>query len=303
MAGFFVVAWRVRAAVMPRIPILACLFSLIGVGASASDPIYGLSSDLVEYVQASEWIAEHNIRDALPAFRFVRDPASVPAERVQTGPVEAIAVPLPPALAERMLGRSLPPLVATLHDIETGQPLQSCTAPCRLDWAPGRPAWLMLYRFGGEIMFLELPLQRDDLPTLLARMGDAYNAADTEIEREACRAKGEIKRAREVSAAAEPCFSVPPAMPPAARRSGRCTVGFDVAEDGALINVATKSCTEALFCDVAARTVSTWHYVPAVELRAFVPQAGLETRVQWWARDQHGTDLPEPDTLWVACQG
>lgn len=277
---------------------------LIPANAIASDRTFGLDVETIQILEAQEAFTEASIQqDGLPEFRFIRDPNSIPERLDIVGPFVDVPISLDARLAERMERASLPSLVATLHNIETGEPLQSCAAPCVLDRLADETVFLILYRFGGQIQFVELPTQDSYLPTILSRMSQAFNAADDAVKRAECQARGDAKRSQSLSTDAELCFGITPPLPPSARRSGHCIVDFDVTAEGLTENIRARECTEFHFCKSSALSVVSSHYVPKIELHAFVAQTGLERTIRYTVKDQYDRLLPEPEGLLVSCNG
>lgn len=159
--------------------------------------------------------------------------------------------------------------IVTLHDLETGAPLESCIAPCKLPVIPKENFFLMRYK----------PNHRWDLVKTSVsdwkrvRKSSDYWKYDTKYwyfdyplwpnvdqKMEQCRVK--IENSKKINGPAKPCVRVSPIMPAKTVTSGVCTVMFDVDENGLTENWEIKNCTHDIFKQNSLEVLKYWLYFP-----------------------------------------
>jgi len=184
--------------------------------------------------------AQLHLRD----FKLVKQVATYPERFNDNNP---IAVKSDPAGA-----------IATLHDMSTGEPLESCETPCELKVNRTSDYWLALYKFAHEPVVFAAGYG-DDLGTIW--LGGNY----MEIEKKHFTCMAKFEKRREKDRDAEVCIRTPPIMPSNAERSGHCDVLFDVSKKGRPINIKTTYCSDDIFSRPTIEAVSWWFYYPKVE--------------------------------------
>lgn len=95
---------------------------------------------------------------------------------------------------------------------------------------------------------------------------------------------------------AQPCYRVPPIMPPRAERSGHCKMVFDISRAGKPLNIRAKSCTGKVFAKPSIAAIEHWVYLPAKENGVFVVRTGVESKMSFKLTNELGTLIPEPET-------
>ena len=178
--------------------------------------------------------------------------------------------------------------VLTLLDHRTGQPLQTCEAPCALFVDPARRYAVMAFRWGFEPGWshyapdMEPGERRIDLgrdfAALRARKGACYKA---------------WQASDKLDAEATPCFRYPPRMPRSAERSGHCMVRFDVDTRGQPVNVDAFRCSDPLFKTPSETAISWWHYTPRTERGQALVQERIVSRMSFRLNDANGDPIPE----------
>ena len=279
---------------------------LVAAPSLAGDNPYGLSRMEAARIAEQEAAFEALYKRQASAFRLLRDLEDLPGQKGGSLPV-SLREAGPGAGTNFNRAPDGPPTIAILHDPRNGRPVDNCEMPCIMRMNPRTLAMLTIYRYGSEPVSLPAfefdergrPIRQ---PTRL-EIPLGYNAVDAMANRKACREESEARLDTTISADADPCFRVPPRMPAMAERSGHCKVVFTALADGETADVVARECTDTVFCDSAALSVSRWHYYPKIELGEFVERPDIETKISFRLTETDGSVIPEPTGDLIPCIG
>jgi len=181
--------------------------------------------------------------------------------------------------------------IATLHDIHSGEPLQSCQTPCILNMASGREYNVTYYKLGHVPRII--PMSSDDLKykTIPWRLGvnmfEAYQKG-FKCYRDFARQKSKPDQD------AKPCYRAGPIVPSGTNESGYCFVRLDVNKFGRPENIDAYFCTHENFKANSEAIAVTWSYTPKIERGQAVTQTGVETKLTYRITDKAGALLKGP---------
>jgi hypothetical protein len=178
--------------------------------------------------------------------------------------------------------------VLTLHDIDTGEPLESCTSPCSLSLDPANDYGLAAYRAGHIPVFQGINI---DIPERLRTVDLGPDFRQLYIKKLQCRL--EWQKSEKEDSDATPCFRIPPQMPEGAKRSGHCQMVFDVDETGQPRNIRVTFCTDPIYEAPSMGTIHWWHYTPKTERGQALVQTGIESKMTFRLADEAGNLIPE----------
>lgn len=223
-----------------------------------------------------------SMRQHQPDFRIVKKPETFP-ERYNAN------IPLNITTSTSDGERDVKALL-TLHDGTTGEPMESCYAPCVLHKSQGRPAYVMAYRLG----YYPMPVSIDD-PDIMAaeepywdgqyEISLGINFFEARLKAKAC--EREFAQMPRDDADTTPCFRMPP-MVPQVEYSGYCKIAFDVTATGQTINMRPTECTDSAFEFTSLLTVSHWKYHPKIERGVPVLRTDVETTLRYEVTDYDG---------------
>jgi len=83
-----------------------------------------------------------------------------------------------------------------------------------------------------------------------------------------------------------------PSLPRKAKRSGWCSVQYDITKRGGTRNVKILDCSEDIFSANTLKAVTEWRYIPKVENGNFVEVLNYEYIIQYQYRDKNGDVIP-----------
>lgn len=195
----------------------------------------------------------------------------------------------------------LPRPLITLHDVVTGEPLETCALPCQLHMDTQRE--YMISGFVKGHFSLPRPIrnpvvrrsEEPDWPGVY-ELNVGHNVYSIEAGHRACEA--EFRARPMVNGPAAPCLRYAPTMPPI-DYSGYCIMNFDITEGGTTENIRRAECSDPAFEAEAWLAVSGWKYHPAVERGVRVPHTGVETKLVFNVTDYEGRSLDENGELAV----
>jgi len=252
------------------------LSMLMAFGSSA--PVF--ANDGVPETLAAFYVS--HFQNRYPGFRIVKTIETYPERYNATIPFDVTT-----SLSDGQ--RDLRALI-TLHDGSTGEPLESCYAPCTLHKSHGRRAFVVAYKYG----YLPLPVTIDDPEDMLkfSRFWDGkyqihmgINYAKAARKAKSC--DREFAKLPKTDSEARPCFRHPPLVPQV-EYSGYCKVAFDLTVTGRTENLRTTDCTDPVFETPSLMTVSTWKYHPKIERGVAVPRKGIESKLRYDITDYDG---------------
>ena len=179
-----------------------------------------------------------------------------------------------------------PGAIVTLHDIKTGEPLESCKTPCELSVDYTTLYVAGFYKFGYQ--YNHYPIKHgDDFPeTWLGK-----NYLDVAKKHRQC--QREFKARPLQDADVKPCVRVPPVMPAQATKSGHCKMIFDVSKIGRPTNIRATQCTEPHFENPSIESVSWWFYNPKVERGTAVSALNIESKMSFRLTNEDGKIIDE----------
>ncbi|MDB2438641.1 energy transducer TonB [Hellea sp.] len=215
---------------------------------------------------------EDSVRLQLRDFEIVKEPRQF-AERFNDN--ESVEIKSDPIGA-----------IATLHDISTGEALETCKTPCDLHINRVEEYILVLYKFAHEPVIFPIGFG-DEIGTVW--LGANYQ----EIEQKHLSCYLEFLGRDKKDTDAEVCLRTPPIMPSDAQKSGHCNVEFDVSVEGRPINIKTTYCTEELFSRPSIQSVGWWFYYPKVERGMAVERSGVTNKITFKLADESGQIIPE----------
>lgn len=91
----------------------------------------------------------------------------------------------------------------------------------------------------------------------------------------------------------KPILRFPPNMPSSAKRSGHCTVRFNVNAVGVPYDIETTFCTQSVFKRPTLRSVAQWKYRPRISNGEATAMMGITNRVTFRLSDEKGDIIPE----------
>ncbi|MEP4051338.1 MAG: energy transducer TonB [Litorimonas sp.] len=176
--------------------------------------------------------------------------------------------------------------IVGLHDIRTGEPLESCQSPCELHIDTTRRYMLVYYKRGyyPDYFFLENGELTKDVS-----LGHNY----INIYRQHRKCWRDFKASEKIDRDAIPCVRIQPKFPKFIDRSGHCEMIFDVSEGGRPINIRTKSCSDPRFERTTIQTIRWWFYDPKVERGSAVMRPNVETKMVFQLMGLGGKILDE----------
>lgn len=182
--------------------------------------------------------------------------------------------------------------VVTLHDANSGEPIENCLSPCELMRQKGRDYVVTAFKVGF------IPRLMGTRSGSSAKNGSlaidlGLNLFKTMQEHVTCRKAFLAKE--KVDGDAQPCFRFPAPMPRNAKTSGHCKMKFDLTEMGKAKNIEAVSCTNKIFEAPSRFAIGWWMYNPKVDRGVPVPQLALETTMTFRLQDEEGNLIPEPD--------
>lgn len=182
--------------------------------------------------------------------------------------------------------------IASLHDYDSGEPLESCRTPCTLHLQPNEKYYLEYFKAGywprGRVVRSN---KADRLLKFEMKMGVNY----FEISKEHKKCRKEISEMNVNEQDTKPCYRHAAYMPPTAKASGHCKMVFDVTEKGRPINIKAESCTNEIFERPSKSAISWWRYFPQVSQGTKVTREGVQTKMTFRLRDEDGNLIPEPE--------
>ena len=176
--------------------------------------------------------------------------------------------------------------IATLHDIQTGEPLETCKTPCQFHIAQNQAYMSIYYKFGHR------PVPRPisaKAPAHKVWLG--INYLDVLKQQKEC--WDDYKAGFQDDGDAAPCVRVPPIMPPMAKKSGHCKMLFDVSPKGRPENIKTTYCSQTYYAKSSIESVKWWFYTPKVERGQAVTRYGVESKITFKLSDEEGNIIPE----------
>jgi len=176
--------------------------------------------------------------------------------------------------------------VATLHNIRTGEPLESCKTPCELNVDYTTTYILMFYKYGHLPHYFPVG-NGDEIKDVW--LGKNY----VDLERKHINCRKAFKGTKMTDSDAEPCVRVPPIMPQEAQKSGHCNIIFDVSKEGRPKNIKANYCTEPHFESPSIEAVTWWFYNPKVERGSAVERVGVKTKMSFRLNDEDGRIIDE----------
>ncbi|MEP3653881.1 MAG: energy transducer TonB [Litorimonas sp.] len=187
-------------------------------------------------------------------------------------------------------GRSVKALV-TLHDGDTGEPLESCYSPCTLHKESGRHVYIYAYRIGHAP--IPLYIDRDPIEEKRAepywkgihKISLGPNFRQIYVKRKKCEI--EFADRLKMDADASPCYRSPPHVPHV-DFSGECKVTYDLTKMGNPINIVATTCTDPVFEGPTMMAVSSWKYYPKVDRGVAVKREGIESTMRFDITDFDG---------------
>ncbi len=179
--------------------------------------------------------------------------------------------------------------IATLHDLRTGEPLESCATPCTLHGRSSEVYALNLYKDGYLPMMVPVEAKKWAMRPRTLDLGPDYNAI--KVKRRKC--KLEFQKSEKIDDDAVACVRLPPRMPGRAKKSGHCKLTFDINAKGYTKNIKIKSCTNKVFESASLWSVKWWFYNPKVERGLAVERPGAETKVTFRLSNEKGDTIPE----------
>lgn len=259
---------------------------------------YGLADNIQARIVGVEADYEQMIKTNVRKFRLVRE--------VETfSPIAGKTVPVPVNISDAEMRNvkrdNSPPIIATLHDRRTGEPLDNCLAPCTLQSPMIPPGMLTLYRYGST------PVQRGAEAFAFLDADEeiyiGFNEVDHQLERARCAIEFKVIRATEPTRDAKPCVRVPPLMPTEAQHSGHCKMAFNVSRTGETIDVRAVECSEQEFCEASLAGVQRWIYYPKLNYGETEIRLGVESKVSFRLTNFTGAVIPAPDGDMEPCVG
>jgi hypothetical protein len=224
------------------------------------DSGYPLSASIQNQILGVEVDFERMVRTRAQDFNLQRSVETLP---VLTGRTIEVPIKLLESEQVKVSRPSSPPVIATLHDRRTGQPLDVCEAPCVLKSPMIPPGMLTLYRYGTKPLSMGAEIYAFDPDPPPIFLG--FNEVDHQVERDRCAMEFKVLRIGEETRDAEACVRVPPRMPDEAQRSGYCRVIFNISQTGDPIDVRADECSEQIFCEPTTEAVRRWIYYPILE--------------------------------------
>lgn len=180
--------------------------------------------------------------------------------------------------------------IATLHDIQTGEPLQNCLTPCNLNIDAVRTYGLSYFKFGHQPQVMTLHSADRVFAPYDTYLG--MNFLEAYKEGVKCY-RTFMAETSKPDATAAPCYRVPPLMPETAETSGHCLMRFDVTRKGRAENITAISCSDSVFKAASGRTVKWWAFTPKIDRGEAVTETGVETKIVFRLMDKSGELIPE----------
>ncbi len=182
--------------------------------------------------------------------------------------------------------------IATLRDINTGAPLESCKTPCTLHMAPSQTYGITYFKAGhipAERTLGPEDLKYDTIPVPMGvNLFDAYQIGMR------CY-KNFLALKNKPDEDAKPCYRAPPVVPSGVNESGFCIMVFDVNNYGRTENIRATDCTHEKFVRNSEMVVGTWSFTPKVERGMPVTQKDVKTKLTYRVMDDSGSLLPGPE--------
>lgn len=179
--------------------------------------------------------------------------------------------------------------VATLHDHQSGEPLETCLTPCRLNGRANLTYDLALYKKGYWPQLI--PLEVNQWERKPEKISLGFNLNRMMKDRQACFAVN--KRGFTKDGDAVPCARMPPSMPHKARRSGHCMVEFDIRSNGIPVNVNASQCSDEVFKEASEFAIQWWVYKPKIDRGIAVDRIGVQSKMKFNLTDKDGNIIPE----------
>jgi len=228
------------------------------------------------------------VRSHYPEFRLVKKIEDFP-ERYNT----SVKLPIRGASGT---GSATERALVTLHDGNTGEPLESCFTPCNLHKAPGRPVFVFPYKFGHFTYPNEIEADPDQMRLIYPYWSNEYQVKlgpdyrKVFLKRKIC--QREFENMERIDRDAKPCYRIPPPMPDV-NYSGKCKMIFDVSPKGFVKNAKIRECSNPIFEDPSFFALSQWTYFPKVEQGMPVTRTGVKTTLTFAVTDFDDTLLDE----------
>jgi len=235
-----------------------------------------------------EVVITEEVRKVYPDFRVIKKIENFP-ERSNT----SVKLPI---RASSGVGSNTDRALVTLHDGETGEPLESCFTPCNLHKVPDRPVFVFPYKFGHYTFPNKIEADPDKMRAKYSywdneyqvKIGPDYRKAF--IKQKIC--QREFENMERVDQDAKPCYRIAPPVPNV-NYSGKCKVVFDISPKGFVENVKATECSNSIFEEPSLFAVWHWTYFPKIENGSAVTQTGVKSNLQFNVTDFDGALLDE----------
>lgn len=181
-----------------------------------------------------------------------------------------------------------PKAIAALHDLNTGEPLESCRTPCNLHLDVNRTYLLALFKTGHVVQTREISMANYNPASKPYILG--FNVVGAEYAGRKC--LRDFAQSEKIDGEAKPCMRVPALMPHQAETSGYCIMNFDLTARGLTENIRVKSCSDPVFGFNSEAAVQWWVYTPTVERGVAVPTRDMQTRITYNLRGPDGELVP-----------
>jgi len=228
------------------------------------------------------------VKGTFPDFRIVKKMEDFP-ERYNA----SVKLPI---RAESSTGSDNEKALVTLHDGNTGAPMESCFTPCTLHKLPGHPTFVFGYKVGHFTFPSEIEADPAQMRALYPFWDDVYRVSlgpdynKAQVERRLCMRAFQLMERTDQDA--KPCYRIPPPMPEI-NYSGKCEIHFDVSPRGLVVNARAADCTDEIFEGPSLFAVSHWTYFPKVDRGMAVTRKDVRTTLKFDVTDYDGTLLDE----------
>ena len=240
-----------------------------------------LSISFVKTADAGNFIEqikkrEESIQVKRKGFRFVKAKENFPDRINATEPIRVES--------------DVEGTVVTLHDFDSGDPIETCISPCFLHGQMGQKYAVSFYKFGHypKLRFTKTDRVNPD-KTIKIKMG--INVIKTRFEHKKCADK--VETITDFSREPEPCYRHPAMMPAKAKRSGYCKMAFDLKEKGRPINIRPQECTDPIFEKPSRSAISWWRYIPEISQGTPISSTNIQTKMTFKLYDKDGKPIPE----------
>jgi len=252
--------------------------------------LLGISMPTLVQAQSAAQIETDILEKVLPHypdFRIVKTPENFP-ERYNA----SVEIPV------RSGDPDVPIALVTLHDGNTGEPLESCYSPCSLFKAPNRPVFIYPYKAGFHTFPDGIELDPMEMREVYANWNNVYEfrlgTNYPKVRRHQKKCWREFQNKERVDGDAMPCFRYPPNMPAVAlNASGSCQMEFDVSPRGRVVNARATKCSNPVFEGPSLFAVRQWVYYPKVERGMAVTRPSVKTKMEFRIRGFDGRMLDE----------